>query len=56
MFSVLYVSNHQEEWAMEHYNKREKYILANVWNADGKFSELGDIWVTAANGGLVRTA
>lgn len=56
MFSVLYVSNHPEEWAMEHYNKREKYIVANVWNTDGQFSELGDIWVTAANGGLVRTA
>ena len=56
MFSVLYVSNHPEEWAMEHYNKREKYIVANVWNTNGQFSELGDIWVTAANGGLVRTA
>ena len=56
MYSVLYISNHPEEWEMEHYNKREKYITANVWNADGQFSELGDIWVVPANGGLVRTA
>ena len=55
MYSVLYVSNHPEEWETEHYNKRDKYILANVWNADGQFSELGDIWVVPANGGLVRT-
>lgn len=55
MYSVLYVSNHPEEWKTEHYSKRDKYILANVWNADGQFSELGDIWVVPANGGLVRT-
>lgn len=55
MYSVLYVSNHPEEWETEHYSKRDKYILANVWNADGQFSELGDIWVVPANGGLVRT-
>ena len=55
MYSVLYVSNHPDEWEMEHYNRREHYITANVWNADGQFSELGDIWAVPANGGLVRT-
>lgn len=56
MYSVLYVSKYPEEWEMEHYDVRSHCIIANVWNKDGEFSEIGDIGVSFANGGLVRTA
>lgn len=51
MYSVLYVSNHPEEWVYER-PQDGGYLTAAV---DGFNFEFGEIKVESANGGLVRT-
>lgn len=54
MYSVLYVSRDSEEWKYERPD-RKGCMRAYVYNADHpEFSELGDIYVEPANGGIVR--
>ena len=56
LYAVLFVSQDREEWSYERPD-RKGFCLAYVYNADNpEFSEYGSIQITAANGGLVRTA
>lgn len=56
LYAVLFVGSDKEEWEYERPD-REGFCLAYVYNADNpEFSEYGSIQITAANGGLVRTA
>ena len=56
MYAVLYVSNYQEEWGMEHLDPRTGIIFANVYNANYGDDEMGSIGIKKANGGLMRVA
>ena len=56
MYSVLYVSNHTEEWSNDRYRPSDPYIYANVYNEELGYDEIGMIGVKPVNGGLIRTA
>ena len=54
IYAVLYVSCDPEEWKCERPDKKG-CMRAYVYNADHpELSELGDIYVESANGGIVR--
>lgn len=55
-YAVLYVSGTKENWEVEGPDK-DGVVSSYVYNIENdKFSEYGDIVVSPANGGLVRTA
>jgi len=66
LFTLLYVSNHEEEWELDRTDLREKeplayvYNLGNVYNLDEidtdcVFGELGTVGIIGINGGFNRT-
>ena len=55
--SILYVSDHAEEWEMDNEDLKDGYALAYVYNYDvPEFSEFGSIGVQERFGGLIRIA
>lgn len=57
LYSMLYVSKHPEEWEDDDESLEEGYAFAYVKNATDDFlSELGEIMIRPAFGGVVRTA
>ena len=53
--SLLYVSDHEDEWEMDNVDIKAGYVLAYVVNHDcPDFSEFGSIAVKSVGGGLVR--
>jgi hypothetical protein len=53
--SFLYVSDHEEEWELDHEDIADGYALAYVYNYDiPEYSEFGSIAVQNRFGGLVR--
>lgn len=55
LYSFLYVSDHIDEWDMDHEDLKENYALSYVWNKDiPEYSEFGSIAVKQVIGGLVR--
>ena len=57
LYSMLYVSKHPEEWEDDDKSLEEGYAFAYVKNATDDFlSELGEIMIKPAFGGVVRTA
>lgn len=56
MFSMLYVSDEQEEWEYDHEDLQSGYACAYVINLDDDWcSEFGSIGIRTQFGGLVRT-
>ena len=55
MYSMLYVSKHEEEWAMDRDDIKNGQAYANVYNDKLHFSEIGAIGILPENGGLRRT-
>lgn len=53
-YAVLYVSEHQDEWGMERYDKESSIILANVWMTCHQCAEMGSISVIPLAEGLWR--
>lgn len=54
-YNFLYVSDHQDEWEMDHEDIKDGYTLAYVWNKDDDWcSEFGTISVRQKFGGLTR--
>ena len=51
-YSMLYVSNNQNEWSEDRNDLRNNQCLANVWCGD--FEEIGFIGVEASMGGVAR--
>jgi hypothetical protein len=57
LYNFLYVSDHQDEWAMDNEDIADGYALAYVWNRTDEWcSEFGSIGVRGKFGGIVRTA
>lgn len=57
LFNFLYVSDYEEEWAMDNADIEAGYALAYVWNKTDEWcSEFGSIGVAGKFGGIVRTA
>lgn len=57
MYSFLYVSDYEEEWAMDNEDIQDNYAMSYVWNKDyPDFSEFGSIGIRQKFGGLVRVA
>ena len=56
LYAVLYVSNNTEDWTLERYNEKDNIITSCVYNKDTNSYEFGDIGISPANGGIVRTA
>lgn len=57
LYNFLYVSDYEEEWAMDEADIIDGYALAYVWNKDDEWcSEFGSIGVRGKFGGIVRTA
>ena len=57
LFNFLYVSDYEEEWAMDNADIEAGYALAYVWNKTDEWcSEFGSIGVRGKFGGIVRTA
>lgn len=55
LYNFLYVSDHQDEWEMDHEDIKDGYTLAYVWNKDDDWcSEFGTISVRQKFGGLTR--
>lgn len=55
LYSMLYVSKHEEEWEMDNEDLTEGYVIAYVKNVtDDWCSEIGSIAVKNRFGGLVR--
>ena len=55
LYSFLYVSDHIDEWEMDHEDLKDNYVLSYVWNKDvPEYSEFGTIVVQQVIGGLVR--
>lgn len=53
--SLLYVSDHEEEWEMDNEAIDDGYVMTYTVNHDmEQFSEFGSIVVQNTNGGLVR--
>lgn len=56
IYSLLYVSQHEEEWKTDIENIENKSIFAYVFNeAEPFFSEFGLIGIQPNIGGLIRT-
>lgn len=55
MYSMLYVSKHEEEWAMDRDDIKNGQAYANVYNDMQGESEIGAIGILPENGGLRRT-
>ena len=54
-YSILYVSQHKEEWEMDRYDLNSYYPFVYVQNVtDESLSEFGAIGIRPANSGLVR--
>lgn len=56
MFSVLVVGSYPEEWEYDRESLEDGYALADVYNKNGDFDDLGSIGIRPSIGGLVRTA
>lgn len=57
LYSLMYVSKHDEEWEMDHQDLKDGYCFAYVVNADEPiFSEFGSIGIRPSIGGVVRVA
>ena len=57
LYSLLYVSQYEEEWKDDRYDLKDGYALAYVKNMDDDTcSEFGSIGIKEQFGGLVRTA
>jgi hypothetical protein len=57
LYSLLYVSTHEEEWELDREDLKDCYTLAYVKNvSDNYCSEYGNIGVKPSFGGLVRVA
>lgn len=57
MLSLLYVSEHEEEWEMDRADLDEGYAYAYVANLDDEqLSEIGSICIEPRFGGVLRTA
>ena len=55
LYNLLYVSDHMEEWDMDHEDLKDGYVLCYVWNKDDDWcSEFGTIVVREKFGGIVR--
>lgn len=55
LYSMLYVSKHQDEWEYDNEDLGQGYALAYVKNIDDDFcSELGSIAIQNRFGGIVR--
>lgn len=53
--SLLYVSDHKDEWVLDNADIKAGYVLSYVVNHDcPDFSEFGSIAVKSIGGGLVR--
>lgn len=56
LYSLLYVSEHKEEWGYDNDDLKHNICLAYVKNLDeDAFSEFGSIGIKSQYGGLVRT-
>jgi hypothetical protein len=56
-YSILYISQYQEEWENDIADLQDGYPIAYVLNADDEFcSEYGSIGIKPFFGGLLRTA
>ena len=55
MYSMLYVSKHEEEWTLDMSDIKNGQAYANVYNDKLHFSEIGAIGILPENGGLRRT-
>lgn len=56
LYSLLYVSQHKEEWDFDNEDLENGYCLAYVKNIEeDAFSEFGSIGIKSQFGGLVRT-
>lgn len=56
MDSLLFVSDYDEEWEMDHEGIKDGYVLSYTKNYDDPWcSEMGSIGVKPMFGGLVRT-
>lgn len=57
LYNFLYVSDYEEEWAMDNADIAAGYAFAYVWNKTDEWcSEFGSIGVRGQFGGIVRTA
>ncbi len=57
LYSLLYVSKHEDEWKDDKDDLKAGYPIAYVKNVDDDFcSEFGSIGIKQQFGGLVRTA
>lgn len=55
-YSILYVSQDEDEWQSDRYDIEDGYAIAYVYNKDcPEFSEFGSIGIRPSIGGLVRT-
>lgn len=55
MYSFLYVSDYEEEWAMDNDDILDGCTVAYVWNkSDEDMSEFGSVGVKSKLGGIVR--
>ena len=57
LYSLLYVSKHEEEWETDREDLKDGYAFVYVKNVDDNWcSEFGSICIKPQYGGLVRTA
>lgn len=57
LYTFLYVSDYEEEWALDNADIKAGYALAYVWNTESDWcSEFGEVGVTGYCGGIIRTA
>ena len=55
LYSMLYVSKHEDEWEYDNEDIEQGYALAYVKNLDDEFcSEFGSIAIQSRYGGIVR--
>ena len=57
LYSLLYVSKHEEDWETDREDLKDGYAFVYVKNVDDNWcSEFGSICIKPQYGGLVRTA
>ena len=57
LYTFLYVSDYEEEWALDNADIKAGYALAYVWNKNCEWcSEFGSVGVKGLFGGIIRTA
>lgn len=57
LITIFYVSDHEDEWALDWEDMEEHHALCYVINLeDEQCSEIGDIIYESKNGGLIRIA